>query len=197
MQRPGMKSTSFIFGVLFCTWVCTAQSQQVHAPPGAKVEYKTIVGGRDANNSQSSISVSSNQVAVVVGLVLGSPQSRTGTIYLNGPTGGVNLNADSFNDSDIIRPVSTFGALSVAGPGSISVSNSTRTQKTLATIMIITLPTEQTVPSNSVVVPADNAGPVEIILEQSSDLINWTVALPGTYGTTTEKRFFRVRAVRK
>ncbi len=51
------------------------------------------------------------------------------------------------------------------------------------------------VPSNSVVIPENSAGPVEIILESSTDLITWTAANPGTYGSSTEKRFFRVRAV--
>jgi hypothetical protein len=53
-----------------------------------------------------------------------------------------------------------------------------------------------TAPSNSVVIPADAAGPVQIILESSTDLITWTAANPGTYGSSTSKRFFRVRAVR-
>ena len=52
-------------------------------------------------------------------------------------------------------------------------------------------------PSNTVVIPADSAGPVEIIMESSEDMINWTRTEPGTYGTSTAKRFFRIRAVRK
>ena len=56
---------------------------------------------------------------------------------------------------------------------------------------------EQFTPSNSVVVPADSGGPVEIILESSIDLITWTATVPGTYATSTQKRFFRVRAVRR
>jgi hypothetical protein len=55
---------------------------------------------------------------------------------------------------------------------------------------------EASAPSTAVVIPADQAGPVQIILESSTDLITWTAALPGSYGTSTEKRFFRVRAVR-
>ena len=33
-------------------------------------------------------------------------------------------------------------------------------------------------------------------MESSTDMVTWTEALPGTYGTDTEKRFFRLRAVR-
>jgi hypothetical protein len=49
-------------------------------------------------------------------------------------------------------------------------------------------------PTNTVVIPSDATGPVNIILESSSDLITWTAANPGSYGSSTEKRFFRVRA---
>jgi hypothetical protein len=48
---------------------------------------------------------------------------------------------------------------------------------------------------SAVVIPEDASGPVEIILESSTDLVNWTAANPGTYGGSTERRFFRVRAV--
>ena len=44
--------------------------------------------------------------------------------------------------------------------------------------------------------PADGGGDVEIIMESSTDMVTWTEALPGTYGTDTAKRFFRLRAVR-
>ena len=51
--------------------------------------------------------------------------------------------------------------------------------------------------SNTVVIPTDASGPVEIVMESSKDLVNWTRAEPGTYGTDTPKRFFRIRAVVK
>jgi len=47
--------------------------------------------------------------------------------------------------------------------------------------------------SNAVVIPADAAGPVNILLESSTDLVTWTAASPGTYGSSTVRRFFRVR----
>lgn len=50
-------------------------------------------------------------------------------------------------------------------------------------------------PSNTVVIPTDATGSVEIILESSVDLVTWTAALPGTYGSSDNRRFFRVRAV--
>ena len=50
------------------------------------------------------------------------------------------------------------------------------------------------VPNNSVVIPSSYQGNVEIMLETSNDLVEWTQALPGTYNPATSSRFFRVRA---
>ena len=66
-------------------------------------------------------------------------------------------------------------------------------QKTINTISN----TSPSLPSNTVVIPTDASGPVEIVMESSKDLVNWTRAEPGTYGTDTPKRFFRIRAVVK
>ena len=52
-----------------------------------------------------------------------------------------------------------------------------------------------TIPSNAVVIPSDSSGPVQIILESSEDMVNWNSANPGTYGASTNERFFRIRAV--
>jgi hypothetical protein len=55
----------------------------------------------------------------------------------------------------------------------------------------------QIIPSASVVVPANATGDVDVLLEQSTDMITWSQCLPGTYNASTQKRFFRVRAVEK
>lgn len=46
-------------------------------------------------------------------------------------------------------------------------------------------------------IPADARGPVDILLESSTNFVDWVQALPGTYGTSSQARYFRVRAVRK
>lgn len=51
-------------------------------------------------------------------------------------------------------------------------------------------------PSSGLVIPADEAGPVNVLLESSTDLMTWTEALPGSYGTSSNERYFRLRAVR-
>ena len=51
------------------------------------------------------------------------------------------------------------------------------------------------VPADAIVIPASATGNVQIILESSPDLVNWTAANPGTYGASAgTNRFFRVRA---
>ena len=52
------------------------------------------------------------------------------------------------------------------------------------------------VPADAIVIPASATGNVQIILESSPDLVNWTAASPGTYGASAgTNRFFRVRAL--
>jgi hypothetical protein len=60
-----------------------------------------------------------------------------------------------------------------------------------------TLPVPDGIPSSAVVIPSDAEGIIEIILESSTDLITWTRAQPGQYGSTNSNRFFRLRAVSK
>jgi len=53
------------------------------------------------------------------------------------------------------------------------------------------------IPSTSVVIPTASSGDVEVKMEQSADNVTWTECLPGTYNSSTVKRFFRLRAVEK
>jgi len=53
------------------------------------------------------------------------------------------------------------------------------------------------VSTTSVVIPSSSSGDVDVKLEQSADNVTWTECLPGTYNSSTVKRFFRLRAVEK
>ena len=92
--------------------------------------------------------------------------------------------------------------LTVAGPATIQLkvkNTNTYFQDTCtvyATFQIISNDPQMT-PSTAVVIPTDATGPVNIVLESSPDLVNWSGALPGTYGSSTTNRFFRVRAIRQ
>jgi len=82
----------------------------------------------------------------------------------------------------------------VAGPATVYVEN-TAGFKIVTFRLKDNTSTTETVPTSAVVIPSDATGPVNVILESSSDLVTWTQANPGTYGASTTKRFFRVRAV--
>jgi len=85
----------------------------------------------------------------------------------------------------------------VVGPATITLcATNSGVAQTLSFCTIQTTSSYSFTPSSSVIIPNDGGGPVTIILESSTDLINWTAANPGTYGTTSSNRFFRVRAER-
>jgi hypothetical protein len=85
----------------------------------------------------------------------------------------------------------------VSGPATIGLYASGQTGSSGSAFCTIQLtPSTSFTPSTAVVIPNDGAGPVNIILESSVDLISWNPALPGIYGTSSTNRFFRVRAER-
>ena len=85
------------------------------------------------------------------------------------------------------------------GPCSIrirgnSYSNSARWVK--MNIFYNIIPKEKEAPSKkfATVIPENASTNIRVILEQSTDLINWTAASPGVFPPSTAKRFFRVRS---
>ena len=91
------------------------------------------------------------------------------------------------------------GPITLSGPATIRA----KTSNTGAEIDLVTLSVnransaENVVPANAVVIPEDASGQFQVILESSTDLLNWTAANPGTYGGSTERRFFRTRIVKQ
>lgn len=81
----------------------------------------------------------------------------------------------------------------IAGPATLSVYG--YLANAMATVEI-SCSDESYTPSAGVVIPSDATGPVNIIMESSADMVNWTMANPGTYGSSATNRFFRVRAIR-
>jgi hypothetical protein len=93
--------------------------------------------------------------------------------------------------SDVEVPV-------LAGPATIRAKrNGTDGGISITTIAITRANSAANViPANAVVIPEDASGQYQVILESSTDLITWAAANPGTYGGTTQKRFFRTRIVK-
>jgi hypothetical protein len=82
----------------------------------------------------------------------------------------------------------------IAGTSGYYSSNSYR--KMYMDLLYSKTLTEQQEPSKkfATVIPENSPGNVSIVLEQSTDLINWTAVNPGSFPSSTTKRFFRVRA---
>ena len=148
------------------------------------------VGGSGASET---LTIRSNQVAAVTHLYLPEEADSFGE-PVRIPFLEVTIGTNKF-----IYKGYSFANL--PGPAAIklSIANTNTSYQTpvssYCTIRITDNP-PQLLPSTAVVIPADSSGPVRIILESSPDLVNWIDALPGTYGSSTSNRFFRVRAVR-
>ena len=141
-----------------------------------------------------STNISSNQVMQIVSTKLSSGAS-THILTITKGTNSTFLTAADF------KYTATQGAswpwpITISGPATVSLSLQTAGGDGFVTFKVFDNVSENT-PSTAVVIPTDATGPVNIILESSADLVNWTAALPGTYGTSTTNRFFRVRAVRQ
>ena len=151
-----------------------------------------------SNSVSASYACSTNQVITINSFVssFGGSGSYAHIRFQNGLT--TRLQSSEYGIAKIYPyisvPVTFNGSAVFTGVTNISVSDSSGYVGALT--FTVTTPTAQsTIPANAVVIPTDATGPVQIVLESSSDLINWTSSLPGTYGSTYSNRFFRVRAI--
>jgi hypothetical protein len=92
---------------------------------------------------------------------------------------------------EISQSVGLTGAV-IAGPATIRLIKS-GSNKGIATFSI----TRAGLSSPPAAIPQEAGTTWNVILESSSDLINWTPTNPGEYGGTEPKRFFRTRMVKK
>jgi hypothetical protein len=143
----------------------------------------------------TSLTVTSNHVARVLHLNI-FPISSAANPRLVVDVGTTN-NVATYTTGDF----SAFGgAPVVVGPATLRLTATAAANTTVSGTLFcsaeITSLEDTFVPSNTVVIPADIGGPVNIIMESSIDLVSWTAAMPGVYGTNTLKRFFRIRAER-
>ena len=91
--------------------------------------------------------------------------------------------------------------ITLLGPCKIRIngrnhSYSSYTRQMYMDILYTIEPKEKEAPSKkfATVIPENASGNIRVVLEQSTDLINWTSATPGVFAPSTSKRFFRVRS---
>lgn len=161
----------------------------------ASAQFVTLTAGMDKLSSQT-LSIASNELATV--LHLSTPQGQlqvvsggiTNSYTVERMIGGYDTGSGSRDFYHANLPV-------IAGPATFQVSSSGTGPGAVAVCTLqISRPTSTFTPINTVVIPDDTNGPVTIILESSADMVSWVAANPGTYGTTSSNRFFRVRAQR-
>jgi hypothetical protein len=101
----------------------------------------------------------------------------------------------SINDTLVIGN----NGLTLDGPLTLKVNGSSSPAHGFITYDINPMSSTSTTgtQNTATVIPENSSTDVEIILEQSTDLVNWTPADPGTYTPSDKKRFFRVRAQSK
>jgi hypothetical protein len=165
----------------------------------ANAEVVTLTIGGPATTRTVRQAVASNQVVNIKsyldlyfpgGVLPGTPTNASQLV--------VEKNNASFVVSAGILPQASDRDLVVAGPALLTLRYPfSRSTNYSALVTLDIKSTETAVPTAAVVIPSDAAGNVEICLESSTDMVNWAPAQPGTYGTTAEKRFFRVRALRQ
>lgn len=107
-------------------------------------------------------------------------------LFKDADTSEVNLTSTPFKSSD---------SLLIPGPCEIRV-RSTRSgdsYKVTSCIKVISKSETSSTAKYATVIPENAKTNVSVILEQSTDLVNWTAANPGDFTPSTSKRFFRVR----
>jgi hypothetical protein len=160
------------------TLISDGRAVQTSAPKYADT-YSTITNGA---NYKTTVEVRTGEVARV--LYAGPSPTALGSISAYFLLGTISLD------------VTTTGNQVIVGPCILTVIAGTNSSPVVISAQI-TRNDEPFTPAGAVLVPADSSGPVRVIMESSTNLVQWNSALPGTYGTTAQNQYFRVRAERQ
>ena len=178
---------------------------------GAAVNLASV-GSTSSSNSNQMV-IPTNVVAQILHLHVNTAFAQTsgGSSTGNGSL-TIQVNGLSFNYTESALNSASNGGNNmpiVVGPAIISISAQASVYNqyaqpgssqvnvicAISTNQPVQCNTNYSIPNTGVVIPSDATGPVRIDLQSSSDLINWTSCLPGTYGNTYSNRFFRVIAI--
>ena len=153
------------------------------------------------SNGTNSISVPSGEAWQLVSL---SSQEVSLTVYSStnsesyvGVVGGtVGLTVGMEGAANNQTTASSLGSIFV-GPTFIRISGNFWSPSSFYYLVFKKIGAPNPVSATSVVIPSSATGDVDVKMEQSADNVTWTECLPGTYNSSTVKRFFRLRAVEK
>ena len=192
MQRKILFTLLTSIAVLMEQCAIAQSSIAVTTLSNCKTQIVTLNCGNNNNNEThtASFPISTNQVVIINSFI------GYGDIYFataNNVTNDLDLNGSPQQPLSYSQLPATL-----TGVNSFSIVNNPNNTLNFAVTLAVLTPSTNTVsvtPVNSVVIPSDATGNVQIILESSSDMVNWIPSQAGTYGNTYSNRFFRVRAL--
>ena len=198
---------SFVF-LLLCASVGHTQIQsfefgppltnELTVPNGKVIKIHSLIGTAFANvvetwNSGSTINKAYNGISISLA------SGRTITLSPYSPAfGGAHYSlaasfVSSVNTASPNSPILIPGPITISGTGDAAMLLVYEVLDNSFASINGQSPSQ----GSSVVIPTSVAGDVDVKLEQSADNVTWTECLPGTYNSSTVKRFFRLRAVEK
>jgi hypothetical protein len=182
-------SAILLLGMLFgLCGIATGTEAEESLPP-----YLTLASGYESRGI-SEIHIPEGYLAEMIVLKMkdgnGTPPHKSALHQIDGL-------AEEYSFSLTLHPDKVPLTLpTFAGPLDIRLWANTSSESKAFTVLKITeISQSEVIPKNTVVIPADASGPVEIILESSEDLITWTPADASAYGRGRAKRFFSVRSL--
>jgi hypothetical protein len=171
-------------------------------PVSAAEEYEMLISGDSATDT---LELKAGESARLVYAQYGTEKNFWGGAPLWNPMGvrfsltirGKTLFLSAADNQDGNRPGHGIGGVApivIPGPSTVQVERAFGdTALSIATFAVTRIGTA----SPPAEVPQEAGSNFDVVLEQSSDLVNWTPANPGTYSGTETKRFFRTRIVKK
>jgi hypothetical protein len=179
-----VQSLEFGYGSTNNLTVPAGKLVRIHSVIGTSSGYWTSSAGGEIN---------------IVGIFIQLPSGRTLDLSALLVSLGGTSSSSGRSLASSISSVTPNSPLLIPGP--ITITGSTERTTLLVYEILDNVGSSSAVlaPSqgSSVVVPTSAAGDVDVKMEQSADNVTWTECLPGTYNSSTVKRFFRLRAVEK
>lgn len=140
--------------------------------------------------NDETLTISSNEVAEIIACT-GSSVTHVYMINTNGGVASVTYPA---NGGLAANPIVLSGPRTIRAERVTSSSSAGMLTARVTDSVSYQAAKSGFAPTSTLVIPTEPAGNTQVILESSSDLVNWTAAQPGVYGNGTSNRFFRIRA---
>ena len=146
------------------------------------------------------IDIAESETAIIVGFqVSTSGTSNYGYIYYtdSNDTESIIYSIKGTSNYGSFNKLDSDQSIEISGPCRLRVNQTYNTTSSASYARVLVNIKQYSPPTSAkfaTVIPENSENNVSIILEQSTDLINWTSATPGVFAPSTSKRFFRVRS---